>query len=320
MSCFESSSGWTRSAECLPVKQQNETKKTPAGRHSDTVFYPNLSAHNLWWRLFFLFLTDRREAVLLPSLQQGVRRQVQPQGSPTDPLGCEKIPMQELLQNLLQDVSSAQAWGIWVLCSTLTELGYFLFFFLLFFPHHHQRKTENTNCCFFMFSEPGRAVSESHRLGLGGGSFFLFFFCFFFFFFYKWSSSFQSSVCSCASRLKQCFLWLQSASSFVMPCTHLPVLFMHFFCMSRMLFFFFLNMTSQCFFFPFFLLSSSPPLPSSFFFFFFLLLQTIPKKKGALLWMTVWTEECWSHCYLGNKCKLSCFFLGWIYFNFLHSQ
>lgn len=52
---------------------------------------------------------DRREAVLLPSLQQGVRRQVQSQGSPTDPFGCEKIPMQELLQNLLQDVSSAQA-------------------------------------------------------------------------------------------------------------------------------------------------------------------------------------------------------------------
>lgn len=51
----------------------------------------------------------RREAILLPPLQQGVRRQVQPQGSPTDPLGCEKIPMQELLQNLLQDVSSAQA-------------------------------------------------------------------------------------------------------------------------------------------------------------------------------------------------------------------
>lgn len=51
----------------------------------------------------------RRETVLLPPLQQGVRRQVQPQGSPTDPLGCEKIPMQELLQNLLQDVSSAQA-------------------------------------------------------------------------------------------------------------------------------------------------------------------------------------------------------------------
>ena len=174
-----------------------------------------------------------------------------------------------------------------------------------------------------MFSEPGRAVSESHRLGLGGGSFFLFFFCFFFFFFYKWSSSFQSSVCSCASRLKQCFLWLQSASSFVMPCTHLPVLFMHFFCMSRMLFFFFLNMTSQCYPQCFCTdvshwLLCSPPLPS--FFFFFLLLQTIPKKKGALLWMTVWTEECWSHCYLGNKCKLSCFFLGWIYFNFLHSQ
>ena len=51
----------------------------------------------------------RREAVLLPPLQQGVRRQVQPQGSPTDPLGCEKIPMQELLQSLLPDVSPAQA-------------------------------------------------------------------------------------------------------------------------------------------------------------------------------------------------------------------
>lgn len=61
----------------------------------------------------------RREAVLLPSLQQGFCGQVQSQGSPTDPFGCEKIPMQELLQNLLQDVSSAQAWGIWLLCSTL---------------------------------------------------------------------------------------------------------------------------------------------------------------------------------------------------------
>lgn len=170
----------------------------------------------LWHRFLFkcvctqsltassFFLTDRREAVLLPSLQQGVRRQVQPQGSPTDPLGCEKIPMQELLQNLLQDVSSAQAWGIWVLCSTLTELGYFLFFF----PPPSSEKKNKTNCCFFMFSEPGRAVRESHRGG--GGSFFLFFFCFFFlfcvfFFLDDWSVSFQSSVGSCASRLKQCF-------------------------------------------------------------------------------------------------------------------
>lgn len=50
-----------------------------------------------------------RETFFLPSLQQGLRRQIQSQGTPTDPLGCEKIPMQELLQNLLQDVSSAQA-------------------------------------------------------------------------------------------------------------------------------------------------------------------------------------------------------------------
>lgn len=65
------------------------------------------------------FYSNRREALLLPSLQQGVCGQVQSQGSPTDPFGCEKIPMQELLQNLLQDVSSAQTWGIWLLCSTL---------------------------------------------------------------------------------------------------------------------------------------------------------------------------------------------------------
>ena len=175
----------------VPLCKTAKTKKT--------------SRPALWHRFLFkctqsltassFFLTDRREAVLLPSLQQGIRRQVQPQGSPTDPLGCEKIPMQELLQNLLQDVSSAQAWGIWVLCSTLTELGYFLF---SFFPPPSSEKKNKTNCCFFIFSEPGRAVRESHRLGGEG---------FFLFVFFSASSSASSSSSSTIGRFHFRALW-----------------------------------------------------------------------------------------------------------------
>lgn len=101
---------------------------------------------------------DRREAVLVPSLQQGVRRQVQSQGSPTDPFGCEKIPMQELLQNLLQDVSSAQAWGIWLLCSTLNWDT---------FPPAKKKRT----LCYIFFFFLNRQTKRTVRELRGAGSF-----------------------------------------------------------------------------------------------------------------------------------------------------
>lgn len=63
----------------------------------------------------------RREAIFLSSLQQGFCRQIQSEGSSADPLRCEEIPVQKLLQNFLQNVSSAQTWGIWLLCSTLSH-------------------------------------------------------------------------------------------------------------------------------------------------------------------------------------------------------
>lgn len=118
--------------------------------------------------------TDRREAVLLPALQQGVRRQVQSQGSPTNPFGCEKIPMQELLQNLLQDVSSAQAWGIWLLRSTLNWDT---------FPTTTKKKELCYVAIFFSFF--GRKKRETVRELHQAGSFprlslFLFFGLFFF--------------------------------------------------------------------------------------------------------------------------------------------
>lgn len=72
----------------------------------------------LYFAWCFLF---RRETVFLSSLQQGFRRQIQSEGSSADPLGCEEIPVQKLLQNFLQNVSSAQTWGIWLLRSTLSH-------------------------------------------------------------------------------------------------------------------------------------------------------------------------------------------------------
>ncbi len=114
---------------------------------------------------FLVFSPDRREAVLLPSLQQGFCRQVQSQGTSTDPFGCEKIPMQELLQNLLQDVSSAQAWGIWLLCSTLNWDT---------FPPPPERKTSVASIIFF-FSKPRRTVRESHPRGFVPKTVFFFF-------------------------------------------------------------------------------------------------------------------------------------------------
>lgn len=118
-------------------------------------FYTNLSVHPLWQCLLSHFSPDRREAVLLPPLQQGFRRQVQSQGSPTDPFGCEKIPMQELLQNLLQNVSSAQAWGIWLLCSTLN--------WDTFPPPEQEKKTVSASS--FFLPNPGE-LSGNHMEGV----------------------------------------------------------------------------------------------------------------------------------------------------------
>lgn len=169
------------------------------------------------------FYSNRREALLLPSLQQGVCGQVQSQGSPTDPFGCEKIPMQELLQNLLQDVSSAQTWGIWLLCSTLNWDT----FSTTTKKTNEREKTPSSlsSLLFFFFAQtqencqgitPKWVCSQIYRL----------------FFFSSTTGRFHfrvrnSSVLASLS-FQAVFLWLQSVSSFVKPCTHLPVLFMHF--------------------------------------------------------------------------------------------
>lgn len=168
------------------------------------------------------FYSNRREALLLPSLQQGVCGQVQSQGSPTDPFGCEKIPMQELLQNLLQDVSSAQTWGIWLLCSTL---NWDTFSTTTKKTNEREKTPSSLSSLLFFLPKPRRTVRESHQSG------FVHKFTDFFFF----SSSTgrfhfrvrNSSVLASLS-FQAVFLWLQSVSSFVKPCTHLPVLFMHF--------------------------------------------------------------------------------------------
>lgn len=165
----------------------------------------------------FWFL-DRREAVLLPPLQQGVCRQVQSQGAPTDPFGCEKIPMQELLQNFLQDVSSAQAWGIWLLCSTLNWTG------ILF---HQQKENPPSIALFFQaYGElSGNHILRERERGEGSiPNVQTFFFSTTGLFHFKVRNS---SVLTCFSS-QAVFLWLQSLLSFVKPCTHLPVLFMHF--------------------------------------------------------------------------------------------
>lgn len=181
--------------------------------------------------VFFLISLNRREAILLPSLQQGFCRQVQSQGSPTDPFGCEKIPMQELLQNLLQDVSSAQAWGIWLLCSTLNWDT---------FPRTDKKKEKKKKLwCFFIFPKPRRTVRESHRGGLFPKTFF---------FFSSSSTSGQfhfrvrnSSVLTCFS--SQAVFSVIAISAELCHTMYSPTCAIHaLFCMSRMFY-----MPSQCY-------------------------------------------------------------------------
>lgn len=141
--------------------------------------------------VFCLILSpDRREALLLPSLQQGFCRQIQSQGSPTDPFGCEKIPMQELLQNLLQDVSSAQAWGIWLLCSTLNWDT---------FPPPEMKKS--LSCFFIYFTPPNPGeLSGNHIRGFVPKTFL------FFNHIYKRSITFQRLLASSVSVIAISFL------------------------------------------------------------------------------------------------------------------
>lgn len=192
---------------------------------------------------------DRREAVLLPSLQQGFRRQVQSQGSPTDPFGCEKIPMQELLQNFLQDVSSAQAWGIWLLCSTLNWNNC---------STTRQQITSKTKTkkkpslvLLLYFSKPRRTVRESHRWGGGVPTYADFFFLQQVDFI---SEQENDSVLTYFSS-QAVFLWLQSVSSFVQT-MYSPTCAIHaLFCMSRMFY-----MPSQCYLQCLYQCLSMPPL------------------------------------------------------------
>lgn len=199
MSCCNQSATELHSAECFSFKHRVATsQQNIRPRH---YLDSDMSVYNCWQCLLSHFLLDRREAVLLPSLQQGVCGQVQSQGSPTDPFGCEKIPVQELLQNLLQDVSSAQAWGIWLLCSTL-----------------NWDTLPPTRNLFF----PGPGELSGNHIERGGlvpkyADFFL----------VHCISEWEMAL-SLASRFKQCFCDCNQCQDFVISCTHLPVLFMHF--------------------------------------------------------------------------------------------
>lgn len=173
--------------------------------------------------------TDRREAVLLPALQQGVRRQVQSQGSPTNPFGCEKIPMQELLQNLLQDVSSAQAWGIWLLRSTLNWDT---------FPTTTKKKNSVTLQFSFFFLQKKKRLSGNYTELVHSQDWVYFCFLVFFFLFFinEHPVSFPTDELHSAHVPGSASVFAAGLEHF-MPCTRLPVLFMHFpACLDRFLF------------------------------------------------------------------------------------
>lgn len=180
--------------------------------------------------VFFLISLNRREAILLPSLQQGFCRQVQSQGSPTDPFGCEKIPMQELLQNLLQDVSSAQAWGIWLLCSTLNWDT---------FPRTDKKKEKKKNSGASLFFQSPGELSGNHIEGVCSQRLF---------FFSSSSTSGQfhfrvrnSSVLTCFS--SQAVFSVIAISAELCHTMYSPTCAIHaLFCMSRMFY-----MPSQCY-------------------------------------------------------------------------
>lgn len=237
--------------------------------------------------------TDRREAVLLPALQQGVRRQVQSQGSPTNPFGCEKIPMQELLQNLLQDVSSAQAWGIWLLRSTLNWDT---------FPTTTKKKRTLLRWNFlFFFSKKRKRLSGNYTELVHSQDwvYFCFLVFFLFYFFYKWASSFISdgwtAFCSCAW---QCSVFAAGLEHF-MPCTRLPVLFMHFpACLDRFLFSHKVTYSSLC---PCLSNGCYTVLHTFLSFFKKMFYNMIPKNNL----MNDSLKEFWSHGYAGNKCTYS---------------
>lgn len=55
----------------------------------------------------FVFLC-RRASVLLPPLQPGLRRPLQPAGSPADPRRGEEVPVQRLLAHLQPHVAAAE--------------------------------------------------------------------------------------------------------------------------------------------------------------------------------------------------------------------
>lgn len=89
---------------------------------------------------------------------------------------------------------------------------------------HHQKK-KKTLCLLLHFSKPRRTVRESHQG-------FLFFQETLYFFILSMSGPFHFTVRNSSQLVRFSFqavsLWLQSMSSFVIPCTYLPVLFMHF--------------------------------------------------------------------------------------------
>jgi len=184
--------------------------------------------------------------------------------------------MQELLQNLLPDVSAAQAWGIWLLRSTLKP-GYY---------STSARRKENKTLLlllFFLFFFPPGELSGNH---FEGGLFphMQTFFSSSFFssllllrtvhFISEWEIS---PALTCFSSRAACFCRVVYLLTYLCySCTFLPP------CMSRMFYYAFTMLSSVfCI-----MCLSMAVMQSSTFFLFFFYRPHKRYQKGAL-WMTV---------------------------------
>lgn len=188
--------------------------------------------------------------------------------------------MQELLQNLLQDVPPAQAWGIWLLRSTL-KLGYpFLSFFYFLSPETTNKPPHHHLSLFLNFLQAqGRCQPPKQReRGVWVCSQICRLLFYFILFFYSTTSPFhfivrKSAQHSLASRLNQCSCDCNQCWALWNHVLNLPVPFMHFSCMFR-------KFPSQSY-----LQCLYHRLSMAVIHFFFFFMQAVP--KGAL-WLAAW--------------------------------